>query len=346
MPDLNHTADQWTGDSAGIRPVTALQEPIQVLFCCDENYFQHLAVAITSLLSNNQHHRINITVVSNHCGMEVKLKLLQSVKQYFGCTLDFLEFSMESYSDFYTSGHINIFSYMRIFCSDILPKEMDKVLYLDSDLVVVGDLEELWQTDLGSNALAAVPEPWCQVRCASLGIPSEALYFNAGVLLINLKLWRDQNVRERLVECILERGSDLIFHDQDALNIVLSRSVLYLPVKWNCFAYLHRLFWSRYWRQFQSLRRAAPHAAIIHYNSPEKPWIFGCTVPRRALYYHYLRKTAWRDYKCFQGQWRQVPNYLVALLLYGLGIHRQSAERVVARLRRLLPGRCAPRSGI
>lgn len=307
---------------------------INVLFCCDAGYYQHLAVAAGSLLSSNPDHQFDIHLIGMGERPPEFGKLLASLEPYRNFALRYHAIDLARLAHFFTSGHVNLCTYLRVFCAEVLPADMDKVLYLDADLVVTGDLAELWRTDVQGYAVAAVPEPWCQASRAGLGIAPDALYVNAGVLLINLRHWREHRVAERLVACIEEKGVALRFWDQDALNLVLSGSILPLGLRWNYFAFLGRRFWSRHWVELERARRSAGRPAIIHYTSRDKPWLFGSVIPLRHLYYRHLRRTAWRDYRSFNGDWRLVPGFLAKYALYILGINPQTAWDRIAGLKR------------
>ena len=106
-----------------------------------------------------------------------------------------------------------------VFLAKLLP-DLDRVLYLDADVVVVDDLRALYATDLGSNVVAAAPDLYRQYRLAAFGLSGSQPYVNAGVLLIDLARWRRESLTDRLVRFVERSGPQLELHDQDALNAV------------------------------------------------------------------------------------------------------------------------------
>ena len=86
-------------------------------------------------------------------------------------------------------AHYSIDTYTRLWIADLFPEDVDKVLYLDSDIIVAGDIGALWRTEMGDAVLGAVTIPG-STRCAAFDIPESYGYFNSGVLLVNLARWR------------------------------------------------------------------------------------------------------------------------------------------------------------
>lgn len=294
-------------DGAAVR----LPDRMQIMFCCNPGYFQHLAVAMRSLLENNAVHPLGVTVVTTQFDAAAEARVRRSVE---GVHPDFfLRFvcqSMEAWSHFFIDQHVTLETYLRLMAVHVLPPEVERVLYLDADLVVVGDLAELWRTDLQDMALAAVPDPWGQFRKADLGIPPHAAYVNAGVTLMNLDYWRRHDVAERLVAFIEARGSGLMFHDQDAINAVLHDAIRPVDFRWNFQARMYKIDPRDPAAPPRAAVRAAmPQAAIIHYNGRQKPWHFMATVARKGLYRRYLRRTAWRDSKPEGWSVLKLPHY-------------------------------------
>ena len=125
--------------------------------------------------------------------------------------------------------------YSRLFLSELLPLEISRALYLDCDVICVGNLRKLWSFGSAVALMAAVRDVWVDKRQehkVSLGMPVESTYFNSGVLLINVEAWRRNKVGERLLDFLSQREkSD--YGDQDIINAVLWRETVELPRRWN-----------------------------------------------------------------------------------------------------------------
>ena len=128
--------------------------------------------------------------------------------------------------------------------SDILPKELDRVLYLDCDLIVCKSIRSLWNTDISSNSVGAVYDGGTDdMRTYNrLKYDIRYGYYNAGVLLVNLSYWREHYISDKLLDFISQYPERLLYWDQDALNSILIQSAKILPVEYNMLDALYKRF--------------------------------------------------------------------------------------------------------
>lgn len=275
-------------------------EEMDVLFCADSNYFQHLAAAAVSLLENTRWPRVHIHVLSCDADGASEKKLRETLDRYPAARLSLVRVDDARLGTLFVDKHLTKESYLRFLAPDLLPSTVSKVIYLDCDLVVLGDVAELWEVDLGSAPLAAAADlDWAfggvEARLTKLGLRPGHRYFNAGVLVINLDHWRREGVSERLFRFAADSGSALAYHDQDALNVVLQGQVKLLERRWNIQTLWYSLFVRRTFPQeFAATREARAHPAIVHFSTAQKPWKFRAWTWRRGLYFRYLSRTAWR----------------------------------------------------
>lgn len=316
--------------------------PIRVLFCCNPAFYQHLAVALISMLERNPHAEFEVYLITSAPDERLEAKLRRSLEIYRSVVLIIRHFSLESYAHFFVSSHITLESYLRILAAEVLGDDIGKILYLDCDLVVLSDLKDLWETDIDANSLAAAPDLYGGFRREALGMPANSPYVNAGVLLLNLARWRRERISERLIRFIEAHG-ELTFHDQDAINAVLHDSMLLLNRRWNVQAQMYRVKRRAVGDAYEAIRAACRDPAILHYAGPEKPWRFRVSVAKRRYYFRYLSKTGWRG-GCSEGMaWYHFPEYWMGRVLDGIGIDymravvlvRKYCTRAVSRIVRL-----------
>lgn len=175
---------------------------------------------LTSLLMNNPDLLFNIVVV-RRTGEELdEEKLRRSLVRFRNYSLSFREFTLPADPSLPLNpdAHYTLDNWTRLWVEEFFPGDIDRVLYLDSDIVAVGSVAALWGADLGGALLGAIDIPGSQQGIANLGMCAENGYFNSGVLLIDLKQWRQSRALAtvlRYVEAYPERLIDL---DQDALN--------------------------------------------------------------------------------------------------------------------------------
>lgn len=175
-----------------------------------------------------------------------------------------------------SGDHVSEETYYRLFIDRVFDDTVRRVVYLDADLVALGDVTRLAQTPLKGRAVAAALDSmvrrWGSVPVLAARGSAETRYFNAGVLLIDLKAWRRRGVAERALRFLQEAGDSVSFWDQDALNHALHEDWVELHPRWN------RM--SDYWIAIKSGDTAFPPETlaelaspqIVHFASRVKPW--------------------------------------------------------------------------
>ena len=217
-----------------------MNKEIPIIFSTDDNYISYLDVAIASLISNaSKNHNYWIIVLNTGLKAENISKVKTNERE--GFTIDFVDISSHLKnikSHFKDVYHFSIVTYYRLFIASLFP-QYDKVIYLDCDLVVLGDISKLYYTPIGDNILGAAPEQYVQNTAEFRSYASIALgvnpddYVNAGVLLINLKEFRKNNIEEKFTEMITKYNFDLLDPDQAYLNYLCQDKIYMLPNGWN-----------------------------------------------------------------------------------------------------------------
>jgi lipopolysaccharide biosynthesis glycosyltransferase len=185
--------------------------------------------------------------------------------------------------------------WFRVLLPELLPA-LDRVLYLDSDLIVRTSLAPLWQTDLGTRLLGAVTNPLYPFQPPypqqALGIAQPQDYFNSGVLLLNLAQMRAEGTARKLAEVAATRRG-LWYPDQDALNLVCRDRWHRLHPRWNAQSTYFELAASELPVPAAQIAETRADPAIVHFIGPFKPWSYLCRHPLRALYAEHARATPW-----------------------------------------------------
>lgn len=254
-----------------------------IVFVTDKSYVQHLTVAIVSLLENNS--SINLYVINN--GIPAtdwqKLEKITAGKDLIliNAKIDDSEVKdLVAYSFTKTT-------YYKLFMADIVRGE--KALYLDPDIIINRNIDELYDIDISNTFLAAVINPDIY-HCADLGMVHSAKYFNAGVMLVNLAYWRAHKVKEKVIEFVYRHPELIKYPDQDGLNFVINGNWRELHPRYNVHSqilYADSSFGSL-------IKEAIEDPIIIHYTGPSKPWHFANMHPYKHLYWRYLRKTPYK----------------------------------------------------
>ena len=271
-----------------------MDEPIHCVFAVDDSYCQHLSAALISIFTNNLQNRLAITIVYGSMSHENMLRLQITYRDRTNVSVVFHQIDTEMFCDLPEVGHLTLATYFRLFLPLIMPADLEQVLYLDADLIARSDLRELWSTSLGDKAIAAAPDPHSE--CLGRSYPDGEHGFNAGVMLINLALWRAENLVGTFVDCARANRSALLYCDQDILNFVLHGRVCFLDLSWNCQSWFkvdrdaHRLGVAK-----DELQRALADPKIVHFSSQRKPWNYRDDVAFEQEYIKYIKKTPWRS---------------------------------------------------
>jgi lipopolysaccharide biosynthesis glycosyltransferase len=271
-------------------------DSVNILMCTNALFQQHAAVCLASLLTNNPDFFFDIVIVGQVTEELDEIKLQRSLTRFPNHSLTFQKFSppADLRLPLASVAHYTIDTYTRIWLTEFFPPTVDRVLYLDADIVVVGSIAPLWRTDLAGALMGAVDIPGSDQGARLLGMRLEEGYFNAGVLLIDLARWRATRAEQIVIDYIRTHPERLEY-DQDALNACFRRVTKRLDYKWNVIRPFFRepLALPLERAEIEAVRR---DALIIHFNGSSKPWSYFCDHPRRAEYDKYLRMTEWRDY--------------------------------------------------
>ena len=184
-------------------------------------------------------------------------------------------------------------TYYRLLMGNVLPADMQRVIYLDCDLMLRGDVAELWRFPLGDAIVAAVPDPGFTYHHV-LGLSKDGPYFNAGVLLIDLVRWRGEAIGEKALAFATCHPDRLTFNDQCALNWVLNGCWATLDPVWNLQALMLGEVVDGEMRYYDPLPPIVAGARILHFNAPGRPWHYMNDHPFKSHYLSYKAHTPWR----------------------------------------------------
>ena len=253
---------------------------IPIVFATDENYLFFTCVAITSMAKSartDTFYQIYILISSDFVDSSHLLDKLQ--QRYKNIHIKKVLVDEKIFRNVIIHNtHVTKATFYRLVLCDLIEEE--KCLYLDGDIIVTEDIQNLYQTDLGDNYLAGCRDIWIDLlsdkereeRRRRTGIPSMDQYVNAGVLLFNLKKMRSDGMNKTFMEYL---GQDYLFEDQDILNVCCYNKIVRLPAKWNLFT----LFMGQCVQMREAgieedtLKVYQERSGIIHYATPMiRPW--------------------------------------------------------------------------
>lgn len=242
---------------------------MNILVAVNDAYVHPLAVMLASLLENNQQHNVSVYLLySDICELNIR-KINRLIHKY---NTEFFPIKIES--NFLSQVPINGFAketYYRLFAYRFLPEELDRVLFLDPDMVVDGDIGEMYFTEMKDDVM------YCAVEDTSNGIeetkrrlriPLQRPYYNSGTMLMNLNVIRKQFDQERVLDYAEKFQTMLYYCDQDLLNVFYGEKIKALDKYYNYEArFLNHQDFINY--VFKDKKK---NPVIIHYMGAEKPW--------------------------------------------------------------------------
>ena len=259
---------------------------MDIVLCTDDNYVAPTRVLICSICENNKGENLCFHIISESLSEKNRLYLRDDCEKYNSVFRLYLldEFLLNNMpvGKAGQPTHVTLAAYNRLFVSSILPENIDKVLYMDCDVIVRHSLASLWRTDISNVAVACVTDndEGDVKKFNRLRYPQCLGYFNSGVLLINLDYWRKNDIQSQFLSFIMDYPERLLLHDQDVLNYVLREKKIGLPLTYNVQdGFLLSLINCVYYDREEELDEALRNPVIIHFSSSNKPWKKTCTNP-------------------------------------------------------------------
>ncbi|PAD87939.1 hypothetical protein CHH55_10190 [Niallia circulans] len=268
-------------------------EKINIVFSVDNNYIEHFVVSLISLLENNlENTKLNIIVIDG--GIEKKTQgFLSELADKYNAILSFEKINNDMLNGVNLEGHISEATYYRIMIPELFPENIKKVIYLDSDVLVRKDIMELWDTEIGDSVIGAIKLNEYN-GYDKIDIPKDAPYFNAGVLVINLDKWREEQITRKAFEYIKRHPEKLIAHDQSILNYLLYDKWHQVDYKWNVRTQIFSLdYLNAGFDNFESFEEVKEDPSIVHFTTASKPWHYLNNHPFKKEYFYYLDKTGY-----------------------------------------------------
>jgi len=238
--------------------------PIHLLLGADAKYGAYAGITVASVLRANPGERFEVHLFSNGVRRRDLGKLAGMLRRA-GSRLAVYNIAGRLASNPHLVGqqHLSKTTYARLFLGELLPRSVDRILYLDCDVICTGEIAPLWQLAATVPVIAGVPDRLGEAYKARLGLPASAAYVNAGMLPINVAAWRERDLGREILDWIAANPDKLALVDQDAINFCLSGDITPLPDCWNL--------------QIGDSSGPLPAerlagARLLHYTGPNKPW--------------------------------------------------------------------------
>lgn len=266
-------------------------EVIPIFFAIDDGYMPFLAVALESLIDNaSNNYYYSIKILYTNINEDNKRKINKYKRDNVNIEFVDLNYYIEKVKDkLYTRDYYTKTTYFRLFIANLYP-QYNKAIYLDSDIVVLGDISELYNVELGDNLIAAAPDDVIQTTRVFqeyaekvVGVADYRNYFNAGILLMNLDEFRKFNFQEKFLY-LLETIKFTVAQDQDYLNRLCKGKVKIIDKGWDRMPVATDDY-------------PKENIKIIHYNLADKPWRYD-NIKYQEYFWKYAKRTEYYDFIC------------------------------------------------
>jgi lipopolysaccharide biosynthesis glycosyltransferase len=277
---------------------------LSVALAADAAFCRQLAVTLHGIATHSGTTPVDVYVL--HEGYDAPLQQRVCAPLPDTMTLHWIEATSSRYQGVLLPDYLPTATLFRLRMMDLVPPEVERLIFLDTDVVVRASLAPLGDVDLRAAPLAAVRDavhPWAAspgcLDWRSLGVPPDMPYFNAGVMVISTEAWRELEMGERALDLLRTRAFN--FGDQCALNVVAGGGWTQLEPRWNVQGGHHRTD-SYAWvtEPTGALDDALASPSVLHFTAFDghaKPWCSFSTYPGAALWFDELDQTSWAGWR-------------------------------------------------
>lgn len=272
---------------------------IHIACSTDDNYAALCGIMLCSLMENNKQNHLHLHILANGLSECNKQKfLIQSNKYGVCCSFHNVDEKLLVNCQYRTKAHkLSKAAYYRILLASTL-LDVDKVIYLDCDMIVLKDLSSIYNIDIKDYGVGAVVDydmKKNQDHYKQLGLYVGDPYFNSGFMLINLEYWRRNNSEKYLVK-FATKPRHVYFHDQDALNYVFKNNWYKIEPKWNRYN-IFNIYADNLFENKKEMNDFFKNPCVIHYPGQYfKPWFKNSFIPYRKEWLVYKKLSEWRDF--------------------------------------------------
>ena len=273
-------------------------EKINILTSINKEYISHMGAMFTSVLENSSNiENICLGIIHSELVDDEQKEINNFFKEKYEVSIDFYKVDENEFSDLpIIAEHLQIETYFRLAIPKIVSEEINKVIYLDSDMIIRNDISNLWNTDVENCIVGAVItnlNDGNMYLYKGLGLNNSSDYFNAGVLLINLKEWRRREFNKEINNFIEKNQGSIIYADQDALNGAINGSWKRIDERWNMTNNLLDIDLEFQYQLSRTLKEITENPYIVHFTGRSKPWHLFCWHPFKEEYKKYAELTPW-----------------------------------------------------
>lgn len=263
---------------------------LHICLCTDDNYIEHTAIAITSIVVNsNVLDQYHFYILSSGIKRKnrIALKRLRRIRPLEIKFISIPQWKLSPFAKLKLCNHVNLSTFTRLLIPDLLPS-LDKVICLDSDLIVRDDMSSIMSVDLTNHWVAGVEDVNPAYLAQLIKLPDDK-YINTGVIVLNTKEMRKNNYHKIMCETINRHYDLYTIGDQDLINDAFHSKIALMSYRFNMFHEWHGCRKIFHPKNEEDYEESVRHPIIVHFVGPKKPWIKGCDRPYASEYFDYKR---------------------------------------------------------
>lgn len=279
---------------------------MHILYTCDNNFVWLMGISMISLLENNKNIKdLNIWLIGKDISEENR-EILSSIANKYSRNITIVDFPDLQIPDSLCSERWPKITFARLFANELLPKNIEQLLYIDCDTIIYGDISQLDSYDMKGNLFCGVRDCIGKKYRYNIGLSKDDLYINAGVLLINTKKLQEFDIRPYLEKTAWEYKDFITYTDQDLLNIAFKNQIGEISPRFNVMTIvasydlktINLLRKPEMFYTEKQLINAKQDPRIIHYTTnllTVRPWYSNTNHPFAEEFRQYLEKSPWHD---------------------------------------------------
>ena len=275
---------------------------MNIAYSCDNAYIEQTGISLISVFENNKDEKEIVVYLISKGITKENIEILESICKSYNRSLIVVKFEDICFDlpPCSVGRHLETI-YAKVFFSRIAG--LKKVLYLDSDVVVVGKLKPLWENDLSEKYMGVVETTYTKGKKA-LGIPRSTPFFNDGVVLVNVDYCRENNLISKVIEQVNAFGGNPPVLSEGVLNKICGQNVKYLSLRYNLISgnlyfglYDYDYLFEQLHYEKEDLIDSCENPVIVHYIAGfyNRPWCKKCTHPFKEFYLYYKSISPWKD---------------------------------------------------
>lgn len=279
---------------------------MNILYTCDDNYVWLMGISVISLFENNQ----NINEITVYLlGEKVKDKnkqILYSIAKKYDRKIVIIDVPKIDIPQSLVSTRWPLSAFTRLYSGQLLPHDIKKILYLDCDTIINGSIMELENVDVSENVVWGVKDCIGDLYRENIGLESNSLYINAGVLLFNLDKLRKIDIKRSIDQYMTKYERLINYADQDILNGIFKRQIGIVDPKYNVmtidivhtYEEIDILRKPTNFYMKCELENAINNPKIIHYTTNMRivrPWFKNTNHPFAENFRKYMQISPWKN---------------------------------------------------